>query len=201
MATQYESWGEQLQDMFPCLDFSPKSAVKVPVTRVSQLVQGDLVCVLFHERFHNSLPWHFGIAMGNLQVMDLVQGRKPEVAVVEVEDFVGDNRHIYVIPQNSDDQESQRQSAYNRAHALKALIEHSPSPVYQLSTFNCRHFATICCAGRCVTNDPLKHCLNDFPDPLDCEQSHGLCGKAQVVNILDIFDAGMKERIHRSTRL
>ncbi len=201
MSTQYEIWGRQLQSLFPCLDFSPKSAVKVPVTRVSQLVQGDLVCVPFHDKFQNSLPWHFGIAMGNLQIMDLVQGRKPEVAVVEVEDFVGDNRHIYVIPQNNDDQESQRQSAYNRAHALKALIDRSPSPVYQLATFNCRHFATICCAGRCVMSDPFKNCLSDFPYPPEYEQSYGLCGKAQVVDILDIFDAGMKERIRRSMRL
>jgi hypothetical protein len=195
MSLRYEDWGDQLQILFPKLDFSPKDAVRVPVTRILQLVPGDLLCVPFHDKFHNSLPWHFGVAVGDLRIMDLVNGRKPEVAVMEVEDFVGDSKFVYVIPQNNNDRDVQRDYAYKRAFALKAIIDRLPTPAYHLTTFNCRHFATMCCTGRYEPDHVVKETVAQLPS--EQTEGHGLCGKAQSVDMCDILYAGINGMIHR----
>ena len=200
MSSRYENWGDQLQKLFPKLNFSPKGAVKVPVTRVFQLVPGDLVCVPFHDKFQNSLPWHFGVAVGDLRIMDLVSGRKPEVAVIEMEVFIGDSKFLYVIPSDEKDRDVQRHQTYERAFALKAIMERLPTPAYHLTTFNCRHFATMCCTGRYENDHDMEDTLAKVPPEPEQTKGSGLCGKAQNTDMCDILYAGIEGMIHRSQR-
>jgi hypothetical protein len=181
--TFYDNLGDSLRRLYPAVDFKPTQATRVHAVKASKEIRpGDLLAVPFHCKHESSLPWHFGISTGDDNVIDIGQGRKPEVVEVDLSDFVGPNYYVDVITRRYGDEAQERDLTVKRAKYLVEIWKHRP--MYHLALFNCKHFAHLCCSGSYVTQ-PFQPFL-DILEPAP-ELANGLCGKAQ--NLLAKFPA------------
>lgn len=176
MSSLYDGMGSLAESAFPQLDFRPKQAMPIHVSRALLLLKaGDLVAVPFSHSHQRGLPWHFGIYFGNLMIIDICEGRVPEIKAIDVETFVGNGNTIYLIQQQYTDEQATRAQTVARATILMTLSMLRSEKQYNLLTFNCRHFCTFCCTGRYVNDgETLLACLPPCPD----KSSNQLCGKA-----------------------